>query len=171
MRYSRIWILVIVLPMVLALYLPTTFTQDNLDDVVIAFTDEFLNIGDLDSIDDFYAPDAIHHNPMGELTVELRKQVRAALGMAMPDFQVDIENLSVDGNWVWVRYTFTGTFTGELPTPDGMIVLGNDAPIEMTILDLYHFNEDGRVIESWETFDSLTLAATMGLLPMPESEN
>src|SRR5689334_23179041 len=85
-------------------------------------TNDFLNSGTLDVLDDIYSADAIHHSPLGDLNVAARKMTRAALGQAMPDFHVTIESLTANGAWVSVLYTFSGTFTGSLPTPDGKTV-------------------------------------------------
>lgn len=133
-------------------------------------TAEFLNDADLDVLDEIYAADAIHHSPVGDLNVEARKMTRAALGMAIPDFHVEVVSLTANDEWVAVLYTFTGTFTGELPTPDGAIVPGNDAEIQLSIGSFFRFNEDGLIAESWETYDNLSLLTQMGMMPAPGGE-
>lgn len=135
--------------------------------VVERMTDEFLNDASLDVLDEIYAADAIHHSPVGDLNVEARKMTRAALGMAIPDFHVELVSLTANDEWVAVLYTFTGTFTGELPTPDGTTVPGNDAEIQLSIGSFFRFNEDGLIAESWETYDNLSLLTQMGVLPAP----
>jgi hypothetical protein len=133
-------------------------------------TEEFLNDGNLDVLDELYAADAIHHSPLGDLNVEGRKMTRAALGMALPDFHVEIESLTANDEWAAVLYTFTGTFTGELLTPDGPAVPGNDAEVVLLIGGFFRFNEAGQIIESWETFDNLNLLMQMGMMPALGSE-
>jgi predicted ester cyclase len=137
--------------------------------LVQRLTDEFLNAGTLDVLDQIYAADAIHHSPLGDLNVEARKMTRAALGQAMPDFHVEIQSLTANGEWVSVLYTFTGTFTGQLPTPDGKMVPGNDAKIQLSIGDFFRLNDAGQVAESWETYDNLNLLTQMGMMPAPGS--
>lgn len=132
-------------------------------------TEEFLNSGKLDALDELYSADAIHHSPLGDLSVEARKMTRAALGQAMPDFHVTIESLTANGTWVSVLYTFTGTFTGELPTPDGKAVPGNQAKIQLAIGDFFRLNNAGQIGESWETYDNLNLLTQMGVMPAPAS--
>lgn len=133
-------------------------------------TAEFLNDANLDVLDEIYAPDAIHHSPMGDLNIEARKMTRAALGMAIPDFHVDVVSLTANDEWVAVLYTFTGTFTGELPTPDGTTVPGNDAEIQLSIGSFFRFNEDGLIAESWEIYDNLSLLTQMSMMPVPGGE-
>lgn len=139
--------------------------QDHNKAVIQQLTDDFLNAGKLDVIEKLYAPDAIHHSPLGDLNVEARKMTRGALGKAMPDFHVTINSLTTNDDWIAVLYTFTGTFTGELPTPDGKSVPGNNAKIKLSIGDFFRFNKDGRIAESWETYDNLNLLTQMGMMP------
>ena len=140
-------------------------TQQDKVMVIQQLTDDFLNGGKLDVLDKLYTADAIHHSPLGDLNVEARKMTRAALGKAMPDFHVTIESLTTNDNWVAVLYTFTGTFTGELTTPDGKAVPGNDAKIKLSIGDFFRLDKDGHIAESWETYDNLNLLTQMGMIP------
>ena len=133
--------------------------------VIQQLTDDFLNSGKLDVLDKLYSSDAIHHSPLGDLNVEARKLTRAALGQAMPDFHVTIDSLTTNDDWVAVLYTFTGTFTGELPTPDGKTVPGNDAKIKLSIGDFFRLDKEGHIAESWETYDNLNLLTQMGMMP------
>lgn len=130
-------------------------------------TADFLNAGKLETLDAVYDKPAIHHSPTGDLTIESRKMVRTALGMAMPDFQVKIESLTANAGWIAALYSFSGTFSGELPTPDGKMIPGNKAKITLSIGAFYRFNEAGLIVESWETYDNLSLSMQMGLLPAP----
>jgi predicted ester cyclase len=133
-------------------------------------TEEFLNDANLDVLDELYAADAIHHSPVGDLNVEARKMTRAALGMAIPDFHVEVVSLTANEEWVAVLYTFTGSFTGELPLPDGTTMPGNDAEIQLSIGSFFRFNPDGLIAESWETYDNLNLLTQMGMMPAPGGE-
>ncbi len=132
-------------------------------------TDEFLNSGTLEVLDELYSADAIHHSPLGDLNVEGRKMTRAALGQAMPDFHVEIESLTATDEWVSVLYTFTGTFSGELATPHGETFAGNDAKVQLLIGDFFRLNDAGQIVESWETYDNLNLLTQMGIMPAPAS--
>ncbi len=144
--------------------------EDNMNQSTVErFTEEFLNGGKVEVIDEIYAADGIHHSPVGDLNVEARKMVRAGFGVAFPDFYVATDTITVNDEWVAVLHTFTATFTGQFMTPDGNAVPGNNAPIEMKITEFYHFNEDGKIDESWESFDNMYLLTAMGILPSPGS--
>jgi predicted ester cyclase len=147
---------------------PLSAQEEQMNQITVErFTEEFLNEGKVDVIDDIYAADGIHHSPVGDLNVEARKMVRAGFGAAFPDFHLDTDTLVANGEWVAVLHTFKATFTGQFMTPDGQTIPGNNAPIEMKITEFYHFNADGKIDESWENFDNLYLLTTMGILPTP----
>jgi predicted ester cyclase len=173
-RLSVLVTLLIVLVLAMGVFSPLAAQDSDRQSEHIAaveqLTEEFLNGGNPDVLDAIYAADAIHHSPLGDLNVEARKMTRAALGMAIPDFHVEVVSLTANDEWVAVLYTFTGTFTGELPTPDGAMVPGNDAEIQLSIGSFFRFNEDGLIAESWETFDNLSLLTQMGMMPVPGGE-
>jgi len=173
-RTSIFTLLLIALILIIGVFNPLAAQNDAAQTLnagaVERLTAEFLNDADLDVLDEIYAADAIHHSPVGDLNVEARKMTRAALGMAIPDFHVEQVSLTANDEWVAVLYTFTGTFTGELPTPDGAIVPGNDAEIQLSIGSFFRFNEDGLIAESWETYDNLSLLTQMGMMPAPGGE-
>lgn len=147
-----------------------TEDQPTIDRVTIQrLADEFLNGGKLDVLDELYSAVAIHHSPLGNLNIEARKMTRAALGHAMPDFHMEIESLTTDDEWFSVLYTFTSTFSGELPMPDGTSVPGNDAKIQLSIGDFFRLNDAGQIVESWETYDNLNLLTQMGIMSAPVS--
>ncbi len=172
-RRNSVIVLLAVLALGLGVFVPLaaqeTDTQAAHTAAVERLTEEFLNAAQLDVLDEIYAADAIHHSPLGDLDVATRKLTRAGLGMAMPDFKVEIVALTANEEWVSVLYSFTGTFTGELPTPDGALVPGNDAEVQLFISNFLRFDEAGLVAESWETYDNLSLLTQMGMMPTPGS--
>jgi predicted ester cyclase len=173
-RLSVLAALLVVLVLAVGVFNPLAAQDDDTQTANTAaveqLTEEFLNGGNPDVLDAIYAADAIHHSPLGDLNVEARKMTRAALGMAIPDFHVEVVSLTATEEWIAVLYTFTGTFTGELPTPDGATVPGNDAEIQLSIGSFFRFNEDGLIAESWETYDNLNLLTQMGMMPAPGGE-
>lgn len=173
-RNSVFTLLLIGLVLAIAVFNPLAAQDDDTRTANTAaveqLTEEFLNDGNPDVLEAIYATDAIHHSPLGDLTVDARKMTRAALGMAIPNFHVEVVSLTATEEWIAVLYTFTGTFTGELPTPDGAMIPGNDAEIQLSIGSFFRFNEDGLIAESWETFDNLSLLTQMGMMPAPGGE-
>ena len=77
---------------------------------------------------------------------------------AYPDFAVTIDDLVVEDDLAVVRYTVTGTHTGEYP---GVETLGNSIEVGGTnILRIV----DGQNTEIWQSFDMLLLMQQMGAI-------
>ena len=71
------------------------------------------NEKELSSVGDIVAPDFVDHT--NQLRgVEEYKQYITGFIKAFPDFHETIEDIIAEGDKVWVRFTFTGTHTGEL---------------------------------------------------------
>jgi|SRR5579859_3361450 len=136
-------------------------------DAIKRLTEEFLNQGQGDVLKALYSADAIHHTPLGDLDVKGRQDTRMALGMAIPDFKVTVTSLTANEDWVSALYQFSGNFTGALPMPDGTVVPGNKAAINMPLGTFYRMNAHSQVIESWELYDNLNFSMMMGLLSAP----
>lgn len=136
-------------------------------DVIHRLTDKFLNQGQGEVLNALYTADAIHHTPLGDLNVKGRQEMRLVLGTALPDFKVVIVSLTANDEWVSALYQFSSTFTGTLPMPDGKVVSGNNAPINMPLGTFYRLNERAQIIESWELYDNLSFSMMMGLIPAP----
>jgi predicted SnoaL-like aldol condensation-catalyzing enzyme len=82
-------------------------------------TDEVFTGGNLDVVDDLFAPSYILHDPGipgGELRgIESFKQQWVSMfRTAFPDLQLNVEDQVAEGDKVATRYTGRGTHQGEL---------------------------------------------------------
>jgi predicted ester cyclase len=116
--------------------------------------------GSPEAVDDYFAADVIDHEP-GE-TIEGRaayKEYERALREGMPDLAGVTELVICEDDLVAVRYTATGTHTGELW---GIEPTGERG--EVTGQVIYRI-EDGRVTECWHEYDRLGMMQQLGLIP------
>jgi steroid delta-isomerase-like uncharacterized protein len=119
------------------------------------------NQRDLDALSEFYAVDAVWHQPDQNLQgLEEVKQWLARPFEAFPDLNASVEDVIAEGDKVAIRYTSRGTHQGEtggLGPPTGrQIALGGIA--------VQRF-EDGKIVEFWDRFDNLSLLQQLGLAP------
>src|SRR3990170_2525615 len=63
-------------------------------------------------LDELMAPDYVD-NALQLRSREEYKQMQIETGKAFPDFHETIEDITAEGNKVWVRFKGTGTHTGE----------------------------------------------------------
>ena len=108
--------------------------------------------GNLDVIDEIYAPDG-HHNaaffPVAP-NPQAIKNVLAGLRSAFPDIEVAIDDVFGDGDFVVVRWTDTGSFTAEV---QGFPPTGEK--VSWSGINIFQFT-CGRISESWAESDTLT---------------
>jgi steroid delta-isomerase-like uncharacterized protein len=121
--------------------------------------EEIFNQRNLDALDEFYAADAVWHQPDQDLQgLEEVKQWLARPFEAFPDLNVTIEDVIAEGDKVVIRYTSRGTHQGEtggLGPPTGR-------QIELEGIAIQHFEGD-KIVEFWDRFDSLSLLQQLGL--------
>jgi predicted ester cyclase len=122
-----------------------------------------MNKGNLDVLDEYYAPDYLHHQPPFPDIKGLAafKRFSANMRASFPDFQQTIEDEFVEGNKGVVRITAMGTHTGQSKAfpfpPTGKKVTWTGCLVTRTA--------GGKVVEGWNYFDNLGLLQQFGIIP------
>ena len=136
----------------------------NPETVARRLIDEGFNQGNLAVADELSSPELVEHQDFGPNHApgaEGVKAVIASLRRAFPDFHLEIEDLVVDGELVWLRMTGTGTndgsFMGHPPTGKRM---------RTPAFDLLRVR-DGRLVEHWGVPDRLGALFQLGLARPP----
>jgi predicted ester cyclase len=121
--------------------------------------DEGWNQGNLEAIDELFAPDFVEHQAgiaPGRDGVKASIQI---LRTAFPDLHLTVEDVIAEGDKVWLRLAATGThsgpFMGSAATGHGM---------KSTVIDIARI-VDGRLIEHWGVADRFSVAQQIGLVP------
>lgn len=122
-------------------------------------TQEVINRGNVDYVDQIFSDDYIHHDgPVTRTRAEF-KTYFASMRAAFPDMQFAIEDEVAEGDRVLQKVTFTGThkgfFRGLPPT---------DRRIRISGFDLFRLR-NGRVAEQWSVFDSASMLDQLGVMP------
>ena len=129
--------------------------------------EEVWNKGREDAIAEMLSPDMIAHGLVDESGNELRgaesfKSFHRSFRGAFPDIQVIVEDAVSEGDKTVARCTVRATHTGE-----GIGLAPTNKPIEINGLCMTRV-EDGRIAESWNEFDFMTLYQQIGVLPAIE---
>jgi steroid delta-isomerase-like uncharacterized protein len=93
-------------------------------------------------------------------------QLRAPLWAAVPDIRFTSEEMIAEGDWVAVRWSVRGTHTGDFIHPAFGSAPASGKAIEMLYIDHYRI-DDGRIAESWEARDALSLLQQLSVIPAP----
>lgn len=123
---------------------------------------DLLNAGDIDGFGDLLDADVVEHEeqPGLEPTKEGVKQFFRMFIAAFPDLRMDTEDVLVSGDKVVARVRATGTNLGAFM---GMDATGKT--IDVQLVDIMRFGDDGLVKEHWGVTDSLTMMQQLGLVP------
>lgn len=123
---------------------------------------DFLNAGDIDEFGDLIADDFVEHEdtpglePTKDGVVEFFRMQLAAF----PDLKIEAQDVIANGDRVVVRAKFTGTQRNEFM---GMPASGKS--VDVQLIDIFRFGEDGLVHEHWGVLDALVMLQQLGAVP------
>jgi steroid delta-isomerase-like uncharacterized protein len=126
-------------------------------------SDELYSRGNLDVVDEIYAPNAVAHDPNSPEEIrgpEAIKQLASMFRSAFPDMQVTVEDQIAEGDKVVTRYTVRGTHQGELM---GIPPTGNRME-QITGIYMSRIS-GGKIVEEWYNYDALGMMQQLGLVP------
>lgn len=128
----------------------------------IASAVQMLNAGDIDGyVTTLYAPDAVFHGFPAPFAPD-RDGIAGffrALRAGVPDATISAQDLFAAGDRVAVRFTLTGTHTGEL---FGAPATGT--PVDTEGITILRFSGD-RCVERWNRLDDVTFLTQIGAMP------
>jgi steroid delta-isomerase-like uncharacterized protein len=123
---------------------------------------DLLNAGDIDGFGDHLADDFIEHEETPGLA-PTKEGVQAFFRMyigAFPDMRMEAEDVLMSGGKVVARSRATGTHQGEFM---GMPATGKR--IDVQLIDILRFGDDGLAHEHWGVFDALAMMQQLGAIP------
>ena len=123
---------------------------------------DLLSAGDVEGFGDVLADDFVDNEELPGLT-PTKDGVMTFFRMYLagfPDLQLNVEDLLASGDKVVARVRATGTHQGEFM---GMPATGKAVDVQM--IDIIRFGDDGRAIEHWGVFDTMTMMQQLGAIP------
>ena len=138
-------------------------SQAEINKEIIAKTFEIVANGDYDGMDAYISKHYIRHcqaTPDLVITsLEAFKEFIRVDRMAIPDQKLNVKMLIAEGDLVAFWATYTGTQTGQMgPFPP----TGKKAELDFSGV---HRLEDGKVVETWVTWDNITVLGQLGHFP------
>jgi steroid delta-isomerase-like uncharacterized protein len=125
---------------------------------------EFWNQGNMELLDEFWAPNYVNHDPSNPEVRDLEgfKQWVITVRNAFPDLNVTIDDLIAEGNKVVLRWSFRGTHKGEFGK-----IPATGKQVTITGITISRI-ADGKTVESWWSDDDLGLLQQLGVIPPME---
>ncbi|MFO7531049.1 MAG: ester cyclase [Candidatus Limnocylindrales bacterium] len=121
-----------------------------------------MNAHDLDAVAAVMADDFVDHEeiPGLEPTKEGALAFFRLTITAFPDVRFEAEDVLVDGDKVVARARFTGTHEG-----DFMGVPASGKRVDIALIDIIRFGDDGLAHDHWGVMDALALMQQVGAIP------
>ena len=123
---------------------------------------ELLNAGDIDGFGELLADDFVEHEETPGLapTKDGVKQFFTMYRAAFPDLRMDVEDIVSSGDKVVARVRATGTNQGAF-----MDMPATGKSVDVQLIDIMRFSDDGLVREHWGVLDALTMMQQLGVVP------
>lgn len=123
---------------------------------------ELIDAGDIDGFGELLADDFVEHEELPGVAPSkdgVKTFFRGQIA-AFPDLRMTVEDLITDGAKVVARVRYTGTQHGEF---NGLPPSGR--AVDIQLVDIFAFADDGRVSEHWGVLDALTMMQQLGVVP------
>ena len=123
---------------------------------------DLITARDLDGFSRLLADDFVEHEELGGLppTKDGVKEFFAVFMAAFPDLRFDAEDILASGDKAVGRVKVTGTHEGEF-----LGVPATGKAIDVQVIDILRFGDDGLAHEHWGVFDALTMLQQLGAVP------
>jgi predicted ester cyclase len=128
---------------------------------------ERISAGDVDGFVEILAPNYVRHcqampPPLQEIHgPSAMRDWLLGNKASFPDYHEDLEEVVGEGNMVAWRSVGTGTQNGPFgPFPP------SGRRLSIVIIGMHRF-ENGKIVETWTSWDNMTAATQLGLLPTP----
>ena len=131
--------------------------------IVRRVIEESWSNGNMSVVDELVSSDFVDHDPPPNSDLhgpEGVKHVAQMFRSGFPDLKVNIEQLLEEGDKVAVRYTFTGTNTGNL-----LDIQPTNNRLNVASTDIYRVS-NGKIAERWGGFDTLGLLEQLGIVKL-----
>jgi predicted ester cyclase len=136
--------------------------------VVRRYFEEAWNQNKVAELDEYMAAQYFHHS--GTVTwphgPEANREVMQTWRTGFPDFQYQLEELIAEGDFVVARVLFTGTHTGTFRLGSHILPPSGKPMREAEIL-IFRIAAS-KIVESWATWDHLSLLLQLGAESAPE---
>ena len=118
------------------------------------------NARDMAGCMSFYATDHLIRSRDVGRGREHIEQFLTSMHESWSDLQIIVEHAVAEGDWVMGHCTTVATHAKPV-----LGVAPTNRRVQTTFWDLHRFDEDGRIVETWNLIDSLAIMQQLGLVP------
>jgi len=111
----------------------------------------------------YFSDNYVLHGPSGDADVTSAKAFFAMMRSAFRNFACERLLLVEQGQMIAARTVMTGVFTGPLQGTAAGTIEPNGEPVRRELLNLFRYDDDGRLAEEWVQYDDLTFFRQLGI--------
>ncbi len=136
--------------------------------IVVQRTFDALNNHEYDDLDKYMAQDYVRHcQATPDVKVESLDDFKALISewdQQFPDAEVRLDLIAAEGDLVAFYGPYSGTHTGQM---GAFPATGKQMIVETAG---FHRLEDGKIVETWVTWDNVAVLSQLGLFPPAPAE-
>lgn len=116
--------------------------------------------GELEVVDQLFAPTYVRHGGKGDQTREQFKQILSSLRVGFPDIRSEVVDAVEQGDRVAYRWQSTGTHLGNYlgAPPTGRTIVASGITISRF--------ENNQIVEDWASWNEVSVLHSLGILPV-----
>jgi predicted ester cyclase len=118
-----------------------------------------------DALRAYFAPGYTLHLPAADINFEQLRLYFAALRAAFPDLAIRRPIIIGEGPYLAARTTFSGTFVNVFAQSPAGALNPTGRQVEWEIMNIFRYDEQGRLAEEWVQTDSRTFLEKLGGIP------
>jgi predicted ester cyclase len=114
-----------------------------------------------EAMERYFAPEYVRHSDEGDATRSEFQLILDGLYEGFPDLRTEVADIVVEGNRSAYRWECVGTHNG--------VYLGVPAtgrPVTAGGITISVFDEDGRRIEDWASWNKVSVLHVLGIIPI-----
>ena len=139
-------------------------TEDN-KALVRRYIEEVFHHKNLAILDELCVPDVVIHSPIRTVEgLQAYKQFMSMLLAGFSDMQVVTEDQFAEADRSVLRYSEHGTYSGDVR---GIAVTAR--PFQTNGIMIVHHAADGKIVEVWDSPDTMGLMQQLGVVAIPEA--
>ena len=136
--------------------------------IVVQRAFDALNNHEYDDLDKYFAQDYVRHcQATPDVKVESLDDFKALISewdQQFPDAQLGVDLIVAEGDLVAFYGPYSGTHTGQM---GAFPATGKQMIAECAG---FHRLEEGKIVETWVTWDNVAVLSQLGLFPLPAAE-
>lgn len=142
---------------------PDDTRYDDRSRALVRIGREAIAVADDEKLDWYFAEDFVFHGPDGDMGYEDLRSFFAAMRGAFKDFACERRELVSNGAFIGALTSMSGVFESRFEASPVGPLEPNGKPMRLELINLFRYDEEGRLAEEWVQYDNLGFLRQLGV--------